>query len=95
MNKLFYNRNMTNMFDIERIGGKQSLIGYSLEEQYTGQKWIDGRKIYQKTWKVDKLPAANSVKDIDISSLNFATVITMDGTFCNPVNRETMPCSFF
>lgn len=82
---------MANMFDIERIEEKQSFINYSLEEQYTGQKWIDGKKIYQKTLKIDKLP----VHAVDLSSLNLATVIKIDGTFCDPVSNNIIPCLFF
>ena len=31
-------------------GGGGSAISYSIEEQDTGIKWIDGNSIYQKTW---------------------------------------------
>lgn len=34
--------------NVEKIGG----IDYSTEEQWTGLRWIDGKKIYQKTISV-------------------------------------------
>lgn len=36
-------------------------LHYSLQEQNTGIKWIDGRDIYQKTIKVQKFPNNNIV----------------------------------
>lgn len=43
-------------------------IDYSTEEQDTGLKWIDGRKIYQKTATLSNISiSANSATDVNIS----------------------------
>lgn len=33
------------------VDTKQNIINYSTDEQLTGQKWIDGKNIYQKTFE--------------------------------------------
>lgn len=39
-----------NGIDYSNGGGSGANIDYSTEEQYTGKKWIDGKKIYQKSY---------------------------------------------
>ena len=53
----------------------ESAIDYSINEQNTGQKWIDGKPIYQKTFNV----SANV--SIDITSLNIDSIVDISGTF--------------
>ena len=49
-------------------------INYSITEQDTGLKWIDGKPIYQKTFE-----HISSNTDIDISGLNIDRVVSIDG----------------
>lgn len=48
-------------------------IDYSLNEQATGKKWINGKPIYQKTFNITPNGYA------DISALNLDTVVSSDG----------------
>lgn len=68
----------------------QPLINYSTEEQDTGQLWIDGRKIYQRTWTVSlnhtysagvwrtilSLPADLSIQRLMSSDVNVDSAAT-------------------
>jgi len=38
--------------DGQRIRRQDTLIKYSTNEQFTGEYWLDGKKIYQRTWSV-------------------------------------------
>lgn len=51
-----------------------NLINYSTEEQYTGKRWIDSKKIYQKTF-VGSIPNANTLYTQDFDCSNIDTVI--------------------
>ncbi len=46
----------------EVCGGGVGSLSYSLQEQWTGKYWIDGKKIYQKTINFGALPNAQTKK---------------------------------
>lgn len=50
---------------------------YSYGEQVIG-KWVDGKKIYRKTYQVTNI-SSNNVDLVDVSSLNFDTIIKLYG----------------
>ena len=50
---------------------------YSTNEQVIG-KWIDGKNIYRKTYKVTNISSSN-VDLVDVSGLNFDTIIKLYG----------------
>ena len=51
------------------VGGKP--INYSTDEKYTGQKWVDGKKIYQKTLAIKR----TDLQDSTMTSSNVAGFI--------------------
>lgn len=54
-------------------------ISYSTEEQDTGLTWIDGSKIYQKTFTSSYVTVSGTnwqTTDIDVSGLGITNVIT-------------------
>jgi len=55
-------------------------IDYSTNEQYTGKRWIDGKKVYQKTFTF-KGPAASgdTVVGADLSDLNYDMIKIVGG----------------
>lgn len=59
-----------------RSGG--SNINYSTEEQDTGLKWIDGKKIYQKTVSCGELPNKTN-KSIAHGIINMDVVVDLKG----------------
>lgn len=52
-------------------------VDYSLTEQDTGLKWIDGKAIYQKTIDFGSMPV-NSEKDVAHGISNLAFVVDME-----------------
>lgn len=59
-----------------------SPIDYSFEEQWTGKRWVDGKKIYQKTIKLKPLADAGIVETpLDIADLDIlvSMVTTING----------------
>lgn len=65
---------------IEELGNK--ILDYSTDEQATGRKWIDGRKIYQKTCSYAFTAAGHQSFNHDISNLLW--VINTEATFSDP-----------
>lgn len=62
---------------------------YSTEEVYTGERWIDGKKIYRKVF-VFTTTSNNSertVKEIDISDLKIETLIEGRGVLKSNSNN--------
>ena len=53
-------------------------IDYSTDEQDTGLKWIDGKKVYRKTISVGAMPNA-TIKNVDHNITNLDTVISASG----------------
>lgn len=43
--------------DTDSLPGGASNIDYSSEEQWTGRRWVDGKKIYEKTILFESLPS--------------------------------------
>lgn len=70
-------------FDTEWVnqsGGGGGGINYSTSEQDTGLKWIDGKKVYQKTFDCSTLPSSkNQSLDILHGISNLDTVISIVG----------------
>lgn len=61
-------------------GGGPSLVDYSITEQNTGRKWIDGKPIYQKTF-VPTAPATSWEginNSVDVSGLNIDNLINTE-----------------
>lgn len=56
-------------------------ISYSTNEQDTGLTWIDGKKIYQKTFVKDSTDATGTTVSIDASALNIDKCVNIFGTF--------------
>lgn len=52
-------------------------LNYSTEEQYTGKHWIDGKKIYQKTFICG---SATSNKDLTVNVSNVDYITSINGT---------------
>ena len=55
-------------------------IDYSLTEQDTGLKWIDGKTIYQKTYYQATPAFAQQINKLNVGSDNYETVIDIEGT---------------
>lgn len=55
-------------------------IDYSLTEQDTGLKWVDGKTIYQKTYYQATPAFASQINKINVGSDNYETVIDIEGT---------------
>ncbi len=49
-------------------------VDYSLEEQWTGKHWIDGKKIYQKTINIGQLPN-KSTKNVPHNIVNCERIL--------------------
>lgn len=58
-------------------------VDYSLSEQDTGLKWVDGTTIYQKTIDFGTMPV-NSEKDVPHGINNLAFVVDMEFIVYNP-----------
>lgn len=71
--------------NIEKLGG----IDYSTEEQWTGKRWIDGKKIYQKTVNFGTLPN-NTTKKVAHNISNIDNIISIYGT-CVASPKTTLP----
>lgn len=55
-------------------------LNYSTDEQLTGQKWIDGKPIYQKTFN---LTFTTNQLDVDLTALSVESVVKIDGGVYN------------
>ena len=53
-------------------------IDFSFEEQWTGKRWVDGKKIYQKTVDCGRLPA-NSRKNTNHEIASIDDIIDYSG----------------
>ena len=60
--------------NMEKLGS----IDYSTEEQWTGQRWIDGKKIYQKTIDCGACPNS-TVKSVAHNISNINDIIDVRG----------------
>lgn len=69
---------MSIISSLKQVLNGQNYIKYSTDEQVVGE-WIDGKPIYQKT--LDLINVTNTGRTpIDISSLNYETMLSMRGT---------------
>lgn len=69
--------------DASALGGQTPAPGgdgvsWSLEEQWTGKYWVDGKKVYQKTVFVGALPA-NATKQYPHNIVNIKDIIDFKG----------------
>ena len=58
-------------------------IDYSFEEQWTGMRWVDGKKIYQKTMFFGDLPNSGA-RDVPHNVANIDKVIRFWGCMERP-----------
>ena len=63
---------------------------YSTTEQDTGYKWIDGKRIYQKTIDFGNLPN-NSGKSVDPNIQNLDKIIKIEGIANGGNNAVMLP----
>ena len=60
-------------------------LNYSTEEQYTGKHWIDGKKIYQKTFIMDITQMnVESTQDFDCSNVDIVINTSKNDNFYIP-----------
>ena len=65
-------------------------IDYSLEEQWTGKLWLDGKKVYQKTMACGALPNTKMVQ-IPMGIENIDNVIAFEGVAWGNGQVITLP----
>lgn len=77
------------------IAGAGGGIDYSTEEQWTGRRWIDGKKIYQKTVDIGALPN-NARKDVPHGIANLERTISVTGCAVWPssMNYYSLPHNY-
>lgn len=64
-------------------------VDYSFEEQWTGRRWVNGKKIYQKTINFGPLPAGGAggaTKYVDHNIPNIDTITSFDAVCCDSNN---------
>lgn len=67
---MFMSIDLFKMFnDGQRIRRQDILRRFSTSEQFTGDYWVDGKKIYQRTWAIGT-QSGNSTATISLSSAN-------------------------
>lgn len=64
---------------VAKISDIPAVINYSTSEQDTGQKWIDGKTIYQKTVYIGSLPNA-AAKNVAHGIASLDRIVRMYGT---------------
>lgn len=76
-----------------QMANLKSYNTYSTSETWTGKYWIDGKKIYQKTWDFFHPNTNNDTTDafIDISSLSVDKVLDLRGIYNDPQYGSWMP----
>lgn len=62
-------------------------VDYSLTEQDTGLKWIDGSVIYQKTINFGTMPV-NNEKDVAHGIINLSFVVDMEFIVYSSINEQ-------
>lgn len=72
--------------NMEKLGG----IDYSTEEQWTGLRWIDGKKIYQKTINFGTLPNT-ATKSVAHNIINLKNIININGFGKKITTGTTIP----
>lgn len=78
----------------EIVNEMPSAVNYSTNEQDTGLTWIDGKKIYQKTFVKDSTDISGTLVTIDASALNIYECINIYGTFDRIVSAGKLTCIF-
>lgn len=70
-------------------------MDYSTSEQDTGCKWIDGKKIYKKTYVVS-LPSSGSSISVNHGISNLSSYIKAEGVavFSNGLATRFLPCFY-
>lgn len=66
---------------------------YSTSEIDTGTTWIDGKKIYKRTFDCGNPPAAGMTNNIDINVTNFEKAVKIEGIMFDSSN-EAFPLPF-
>jgi hypothetical protein len=71
-------------------GGGSLLPNYSTEEQKTGQKWIDGKEIFFKTYEIAALPNSTTTKTSS-GLTNLDKVVKIDGMAYGNSTHNPLP----
>ncbi|OUQ08303.1 hypothetical protein B5E92_04435 [Erysipelatoclostridium sp. An15] len=67
--------------DYKRLRKKNVYFQYSTSEQFTGEYWIDGKKIYQKTFTTTKNNINTGNTNINVSNLGSYRAWVPQGCF--------------
>lgn len=65
-------------------------LNYSTEEQWTGKLWIDGKKIYQKTFECGPMPSSGN-SSIPILVDDIETLVELKGTAVGLTHSIPLP----
>lgn len=65
----------------DRLQRKDTFFQYSTSEQFTGEYWIDGKKIYQKTFTTTKNNINTGNTNINVSNLGSYRAWVPQGCF--------------
>lgn len=94
--KLLNNEKFSSDLIVKKVNGKAKPIDYfqySTQEQFTGDYWIDGKKIYEKTIDIGALPnnAVNGTKHVihDIKPLN--RIVEISGVASSSAEAIPLP----
>ena len=85
---------MKKFIDLEKLGicikRRNCLFKYSTSYKFTGEYWVDGRKIYCKTISIGAVSSADKIIKHNISS--FDKLIKLEGFLYNSANEYiTLP----
>ncbi len=77
--------------ELKRLDGKGGAggegIDYSLDEQWTGRHWVDGRKVYQKTVNFGAMPNSSS-REVLHNITSFDYLISVSGTSQDAIGQR-------
>ena len=70
-------------------------IDYTTEEQDTGLKWIDGRKVYQRTFDKRTTLLPHHAWSYNVLGTSDITIISMNGFFNIDTAEPALPLSYY
>lgn len=82
----------------DRLQRKDTYFQYSTREQFTGEYWIDGKKIYSKTYSVTVTSSTGTTKTYDITHniANISTIwVDLNNSFLKRPNGDTIPLNYY
>ena len=83
---------MLNLFRLKsgnRLDRKDTFFQFSTEEQFTGEYWIDGKKIYTKTIVFSSVSLNQNIVVDTIN--NFAELVCIHGSAFDDMNWHPLP----